>query len=93
MLMLALFDDVLTQVIDLKDNDRIKSTKSGVRHTLTINRVRTDDSGRYICYAINNLGSSQTSIELSTEAQDLLDYDIEMASVLDIRGEDNRKIE
>ena len=83
----------MTQVIDLKDNDRIKSTKSGVRHTLTINRVRTDDSGRYICYAINNLGSSQTSIELSTEAQDLLDYDIEMASVLDIRGEDNRKIE
>ena len=77
----------------MKDNDRIKSTKSGVRHTLTINRVRTDDSGRYICYAINNLGSSQTSIELSTETQDLLDYDIEITSVFDKVEGDNRKFE
>ena len=54
-----------------------------MRHTLTINRVRTDDSGRYICYAVNDLGSGQTSIELSTETQDLLDYDIEMAPNFD----------
>ena len=45
--------------------------------------MRTDDSGRYICYAVNDLGSSQVSVELSTETQDLLDYDIEMTPVLD----------
>ena len=73
------------------NDDRISNTNSGVRHTLTINRVRTDDSGRYICYAVNELGSSQTSVELSTETQDLLDYDIEMTSDLDLsRNSGNR---
>ena len=91
--MLELCPNLIPQVINLKDNDRIKTTESGVRHILTINRVRTDDSGRYICYAINNLGSSQTSIELSTETQDLLDYDIEMTSVFDKVEGDNRKFE
>jgi hypothetical protein len=76
-----------------KDDGRISKTKSGVRHTLTINRVRTDDSGRYICYAVNELGSSQTSIELSTETQDLLDYDIEMIHDLDSRNSKNSLFE
>ena len=76
-----------------KDDGRISNTKSGVRHTLTINRVRTDDSGRYICYAVNELGSSQTSIELSTETQDLLDYDIEMLLDLDSRNSENSLFE
>ena len=73
----------MMQAIEQKNDKRISFSKSGVRHTLTINRVRTDDSGRYICYAVNELGSSQTSIELSTETQDLLDYDIEMTSMLE----------
>ena len=73
----------------MKEGGRIESASSGVRHTLTINRVRSDDSGRYICYATNSLGSSQTSIEISTDAQDLLDYDIEMASILDLGKENN----
>ena len=75
------------------DDGRISNTKSGVRHTLTINRVRTDDSGRYICYAVNELGSSQTSIELSTETQDLLEYDIEMMFDLDSRTSENSLFE
>ena len=62
---------------------RIDISSSGVRHTLSIKRVRTDDSGRYICYAVNDLGSSQTSLDLSTETQDLLEYDIEMTSMMD----------
>ena len=79
--------------MESKDDGRISHTMSGVRHTLTINRVRTDDSGRYICYAVNELGSSQTSIELSTETQDLLDYDIEMIQDLDSRNSGNSLFE
>ena len=72
-------------MIESDDDGRITNNQAGVRHTLTINRVRTDDSGRYICYAVNDLGSGQTSIELSTETQDLLDYDIEITPVLDTK--------
>lgn len=84
----------MIKAIEAKKDGRIIYAKSGVRHTLTINRVRTDDSGRYICYAVNDLGSSQTSIDLSTETQDLLDYDIEMTSILETnKNDENRMFE
>ena len=35
---------------------------------------------RYTCYAMNNLGTNQGSVDLSTDAEELLQYDVEILS-------------
>ena len=35
---------------------------------------------RYMCYAVNSLGTNQKSVDLSTDSDELLQYDVEILS-------------
>ena len=35
---------------------------------------------RYTCYVMNNLGTNQGSVDLSTDVEELLQYDVEILS-------------
>ena len=48
------------QVVTL--SSRVVSQRAGNRHLLVVHRVRSDDTGVYMCYATNDMGSSQKTI-------------------------------
>lgn len=55
---------------------RVTSENAGSRHILLLKRIRSSDIGIYMCYIINDFGSSQKTVELTTvdiieEANDL----------------------
>ena len=56
----------LGQVVSLSD-DRVKTQLAGSNHVLIISRLRPDDTGSYMCYATNDLGSSQRITEITHE--------------------------
>lgn len=62
-------------------NNRIRAEKgANNRYSLVIERLRSDDQGRYMCYAVNSLGTHQKSVDLSTDGDELLEYDVEILS-------------
>ena len=59
---------------------RVASQQAGNRHLLVIHRVRSDDSATYMCYATNELGSSQKTIQFEDHELINESLDIERAS-------------
>jgi hypothetical protein len=55
---------------------RVVTQRAGNRYLLVIHRVRSDDAAVYMCYATNDLGSSQKTI--SFEDHDLTNANLDV---------------
>ena len=60
---------------------RITADNAGSKHILTITRLRSDDTGQYMCYITNDLGANQKTVLFT--AKDIMEqnHDLEKISV------------